>query len=100
MANDVTRNPLVLDTATANILLTKRFTVLKIRWVSEGANAGDNVVLEDQDGNKVWESVAAGADYVESESWPWEKPLGFNGLAPPTLDSGTIYMYVKEGVPL
>jgi hypothetical protein len=99
MANSLTGNPIVVDTAGAGTLLLTRFEVVRIRWVSAGASAGDTVSVQDQHGNVKFASVAAGANYVESEGWHYNSPLVFDGLKVPTLSSGTVYIYVRGKVP-
>lgn len=100
MANDETSNPIFLDTASASILLTKRFEVLAIRWVSKSAGAGDDVQLQDKNGNVMWASVAAAANYVEESHWDLDEPLVFNGLIPAIVDSGQVYLYTKNKAPI
>lgn len=99
MSNVLTGNPLVIDTAGASTLSTKRIEVVKIRWVSELASSGDNAVIKDGDGVTRWESVADGANYVESESWHPDYPFVVTGLIVPTLGSGTLYLYLRVKAP-
>lgn len=99
MANVLTRNPIVIDTAGASALLTGRMDVIKIRWVAPSASAGNQVDIQDSNGVTSWESVATGNNYVESESWPHDYPLPMQGLLVPTLGSGTVYIYLKERYP-
>ena len=98
MSNDITDNPLALDTASATAVTTKIFTVSKIRWVYEGAVAGDNVIITDNGGITKFETVASGANYVESETF--EPPLVFAGLKATTLAGGKVYLYVASSIPI
>lgn len=45
-------------------------------------------------------SLAAGANYVESEGHHPDYPLVCNGLIVPTLQSGTLYLYLKIKTPV
>lgn len=92
MSNNLTANPISLDTAGSTVLLQQAFTVKAIIWYAPAASAGSTVSLQDKDGNVIWPSVASGANYKEESKW-FEHPLLFNGLKMPTLDSGTIYLY-------
>lgn len=97
MANDITLNPIVVDTATDAIIVSGTFVVDFIRWTS-GGSAGDLVTIQDKDGNKKWATVAGGTNYVEESHF--RKPLIFNGLKVPTLQAGTIYIYVADAIPV
>ena len=102
MANDLTGNPLVIDTAGVAVLLTEDLFVATVRW--DGATtAGHQAVIQDQAGAVKWASRAAGANHVEAERIspppsaasthsvpPW------SGLKVPTLASGTLYITLYE----
>lgn len=88
MANDLDHNPWVLDTP-ATITLDL-FHVKTIRWVSTAAAAGDQCLITDPAGtNKLWDSRASGANFVDDsileEVWP-------NGFRLLTLTSGLLYV--------
>ena len=98
MANDVTGNPLVLDTASSTSVTTRTFVALMIRWV--GATAAGHTVSVQNDASKVkWASEASGANYVEETHFDG-KPVIFEGLKLPTLGSGTVYIYVFDKIPI
>lgn len=99
MANDISNSPLVIDTASATAITTRTFTAYMIRWVSGSAAAGDLATVQDRNGRVKWASVAAGANYVEETQWV-KKYLIFDGLIVPTLTSGTVYIYIYDGVPI
>lgn len=98
MANDITGNPLVLDTVSAASLTTKTFVVHAVRWVG-ATTAGHTVSVQNSAGNVIWASEASGANYVEGEHFD-KKPLVFAGLKIPTLASGIVYLYVESAVPI
>src|SRR2546427_6971975 len=97
--NNITANPLALDTVSATALTTKTFTVFMIRWVGPGAVAGNQSSVTNNAGTTIWATVASGSNYVE-ESHYEEKPLVFEGLKVPVLDAGTLYLYVYSAVPI
>ena len=98
MANDVTLNPIVLDTVTATAHTTNYFEVLAIRWTS--ASTADTIVIQDQDGNKKWQGIGAGANHTEESHWSDQHPLRFNGLKVSTLDAGTVMIYTRQKPPV
>ena len=90
MANDLTTNPIFLDTASVGAIDQIRRYVKSVRWVSESASAGDNAQLKNGAGVIKWESVAAGANHVDAdliEDW-WE------GIDMDLLDTGNVYIYL------
>lgn len=94
MANDLTKYPLVIDTASGSVLATYDIRVRKIRWVN-GTTAGHQAVIQDQYGNLFWESYAAGANYVEESDFTcdWSQKNVLHGLKVPTLGSGKLEIY-------
>lgn len=89
MANDLTGDPYIIDTAAATVLSTINLFIKSIRWVG-GTTAGHTAVIQDQKGNVIWTSEASGANYVESEiieQW-------IDGLIVPTLTSGVLYIQI------
>ena len=100
MGNVTSNNPLVIDTAGATAITAAQFSVVGIRWVAAAAASGHAVTVQDQAGNFKWSTVANGANYVEGDKFPLDKPLLFNGLLVPTLDAGTVYIYVSSKIPI
>lgn len=98
MANSLTTNPLIIDTPSATALLQNAFQVKAIIWHAPAAAAGNEVSLQDRNGNVVWPSVASGSNYKEESKW-FDHPLWFDGLKVPTLASGTIYLYCAGRMP-
>lgn len=97
MANTKYNKIVFIDTAGASAIRTDQLTINKIRWVDAGA-AGDACVIQDQNNNTFWESVASGADYVESDDFSMggQNSSGrrLDGLKVPTLSSGKLYIYL------
>lgn len=87
MANDISADPWIIDTAAATVLSTNMLNIKSIRWVG-ATTAGHTAIIHDKDSNVIWSSVASGANYVESEiveQW-------VHGLIVPTLASGVLYI--------
>lgn len=86
--------PVVVSVASPNAIKTETFNITKIRWVG-GSTAGHQALVYDNLGNPKFATVATGANYVESESFEVQ-PLACVGLVVPTLDSGTLYIYIQD----
>ncbi len=82
--------PVVKMTGAADAL-TGAVDVNYLHWVSKGATAGDDLLVQDADDNTIWEDVADGAYF--SKQFVLKHPV--NGLKVTTLDSGTLYV-IKE----
>ena len=99
MANDISNNPLIVDTAGASAITSRTFKAYKIRWVG-GTTASHTAVIQNAAGRQLIKFQANGADYSESESFPDDSRLVFEGLIVPTLGSGEIHIYVEGKVPI
>jgi hypothetical protein len=88
MANDLTKNPLKIDTA-ATILTGKAFRVRSFRWVAKTAQAGNELIVEDTAGRVVFHSVAAAANHMDVYM-PGDMIV--NGLVVDTIAAGVLYI--------
>ena len=88
MANSVTTNPIVLDTAGA--VSTDKLTIKAI--VFTAAN-GDGLVLSDVSGNAVISLEASTGNLSPSLTVPGG--IKTDGLVVTTIDGGTAYLYLK-----
>ena len=86
MANDTSRKPWSLDTAA--VITADRIRVQSLRWVVDTGTAGDNLKLEDANGEQVWESIAVTADFVDAD-YPY---ADFEGFEVSVIDSGILYV--------
>ena len=94
MANAVTGNPFILDTATATIIAsgTGGFVdVYAVRWTS--GSLADAVQLEDGANVVKWSATGTVANAVDQTVF--NPPLTFNGLRCSVLGSGKVYVYAK-----
>ena len=91
MANVLTANPWVLNTP--GTITTDTIRINQLRWVAEGAAAGDNVVVSDSAGHVFWEATAAGVN-ATIDTNPYEGNTGnIRGFVLTTIDAGTLYVY-------
>jgi hypothetical protein len=101
MANNITGNPIVVDTAASTTVTDYNFKAWMIRWVG-ATTAGHTISVQDKDGNVKYASEASGANYVEESHLvsPRTDCLIFKGLKVPTLGSGIIYIYIESEWPI
>jgi hypothetical protein len=87
-ANDLSRSPLLIDTATPAPIFTSGVRISALRWVNVAA-AGHKLVLVDSNGRKVFEATCpTGATEFELAL-----PLSTNrGLSVLQIDSGLLYL--------
>lgn len=91
MANATDQNPWIIDTAGATVLTADRVRC-NLRWVG-ATTAGHGCIIKNAAGKTVWESVAAGANNVESDQLNGGGgPFNFDGIAVTTLASGRLYI--------
>lgn len=99
MANDLTSNPLVVDTAAATAVISSYINITKIRWYDSGADIaeGDQAIVQNAAGKAVWAHRMGGvgtvADLVPPVSDDFNPPLPQKGLIVPTLTHGTLHIY-------
>lgn len=67
----------------------------RIVWISENANAGDEVIGQDINGNDLFRFVASGADYMPPQETKRGAKEGYVlGLVITRFDSGELYIYI------
>lgn len=85
MANKLSINPWIIDTAGASILYVTDIEVRHFEFTGYGAQ-GSQCIVQDRFGNNVWVGLGA-ADLEEVRSGP----VGWiYGLAVPTLENGGV----------
>ena len=100
MANDLTCNPLVIDTAAATAIIDNVFQIKTIKWtVDNGGADNDTVVLKNKAGKVIYEEILniVTSGSVQAPPISFSPPLTVNGLIAETLSGGTVYIY-WEGV--
>src|SRR5688572_16024634 len=100
MANDVTNNPLILDTAsTTATVITGDIKINAARWVVDADTAEDNeVILKNAAGRVILHSkvaeIGTAANAVYPDQTNFNPPLRAKGLIMHTLAAGTtLYVY-------
>jgi outer membrane protein assembly factor BamB len=89
MANDVQRNPWILDSTTLAPLWKGYIRMEAMTWQDVTA-AGNQLILQDQNGKEVWSMTAPGSGYFN-----YGKPMWINGLIVKRIDSGKVYITVN-----
>lgn len=91
MANDITGNPYILDTAGTIVSASTNVLVNTVVWMNP-ATAGDQIIVQDGNGHEIWNLTAlaggTGVYYV--------LPAGdftIPGLIVDTIDSGELWVY-------
>lgn len=72
---------------------TRTFIMDSLRWVG-GASAGDQLVVQDGDGNEIFKSLANGSNFIDG--WVWSRKY-MGGLSVNKMTSGTLYVYRLQG---
>lgn len=89
MSNDLSGQPLVVDTANNNIFTKEKpIFVKRIVWL-DPATPGDDLVINDANDRPIVVAKAEIAD--QSQTFLVERV--FDGIRVPTIDSGTAYIY-------
>lgn len=96
MANDLTKNPWVVDTAGSAAILTSWADIRSIQWIG-GTTAGHAAIVQDQNGVVIWRRLAQGANQNFDSEFEGRFGRRVNGLTVPTLDSGTLYITFAYG---
>jgi hypothetical protein len=96
MANNLTKNPWILDTA--GVVTANPTSVAKIRWYPNAAN--DDLSIGHADGSVVWitRAIAAASanESVGQEEIVFQPPMSFSGMAINVLDAGKVYVYLNS----
>lgn len=99
MANVITGNPIICDTAASTVVVANPFRVSTIKWtVDAGATDNDTVVLKDKNGVVKYEEILTVVTSGMTQAPPitFNPPLLFDGLIVATLSGGTVYLYLAD----
>jgi hypothetical protein len=91
MANDLTSNPWVIDTASASVLCQTNVAVEHFEFAGYSAQ-GSQCIVQDRSGKTVWAATgAADLEEVRSGKVGW-----IQGLKIPTLENGGVLrVYIR-----
>jgi hypothetical protein len=93
MANDLSINPLYIDTAGSTSAITHPIKIWKIIW-DNPTNAAHTLILKDKSGGKTYLKFIAGTTGVSVEiDFPYR--LWMPSFYVDTLGSGAIYVYYE-----
>src|SRR2546428_10619690 len=96
MANNVTVNPWILDTA-STVVTAKRVRVEGFLWDGVGAVSGDVVQLTDRNSNVIWQSgLPQTTTPIINSPTMFPDSFDFDGISTGTISRGKIYVYVKN----
>ena len=99
MANNLPSNPLVIDTAAAAAVISSYIRITKIKWFDSGADIaeGDQAIINNSAGNRIWEHragvVGTVGGFVPPVSDDFNPPINQRGVVVPTLTHGTLFIY-------
>lgn len=93
MANDLTDNPWIIDTAATLDSGTAGLRISHIKWVNPSGVAGDACVIQNGAGTRVtWEAVCPGGNFDADIDFG-ERGLATRGIKVSTLSRGRLYLY-------
>lgn len=93
MANDLTKNPWVLDTAGATSTFTGPVYINRMRFVP--AAAGDDLTVTDKNGNTIWQLTNVLADGIAgSEEIDLRGNPPYQGFILSVIGGGTLYVWI------
>ena len=104
MANLLSQNPLIIDTAAATAIITQPLRVTKIMWDAIG-HATDDHALTIKDKNGVIKyvrtltSLGTVGELVSAQESDFNPPLVVDGLIVSVLGGGLVYIYVLDNPP-
>lgn len=93
MANDLTDNPWIIDTAATLDAGSGEMRIAHVKWINPSGQADDACVIQNGAGTRVfWESVYPGGNFDADISFP-ERGIRVRGLKVSTLSRGRLYVY-------
>ena len=92
MADNLGSNPMKIESASATAKTTDRLKIRRIVWENPTTDA-DSCVVQNKDGNQIVKFDPAIAGYNQEFSLGSDGQW-FKGLLVPTLDSGTLWVYL------
>ena len=95
MANDLTGNPLIVDTGASTNLLTGPVFINKMIW-DEPTTAAHDLTVTNSLSNVIWDIDARNYGNGVQETWDNPDPnTAYDGLKVTVIDSGKLYIYLS-----
>lgn len=92
MANDTTKRPWFIDTASATPITTNEVVIQRIVCLGDASAAGDQAIVQDGSGKVIARFRATGAQFKDTEQFHGDSShraeARFTGLIVPTLTGG------------
>lgn len=100
MANQLTGDPIILDSASTSAILTRtQFRVHAVNWVIDSGGAdNDELILKDAAGVVKYHDIIniTTSGVTQGGFKSFVKPIKFNGLIAHTISGGTVYLYLFD----
>jgi len=95
MANVISGQPIIIDTAAATVIISTQFRVQSIWWDNTAPANADIVTVKDKLGIVKWNQTLATGNLVPvfATFYPW---IIFNGLIVSALTRGKLYIYTAD----
>ncbi len=97
MANVITGNPIIIDTAAATVIVSTPFRVTAMQWDNGAPANADTVTVKDKLGVVKWNMALATAALGLDTKITFPVPVLFNGLIVSALTRGKLYIYLAGG---
>jgi hypothetical protein len=96
MSNDVSQNPLVIDTGGASDILSasQRADVVGFWWDNGAAVTADTCVVTDTAGKFIWSQTITTSLATGPGGLSLPRPLKVKGIKVTTLSRGKLYIYL------
>jgi hypothetical protein len=96
VANDITGNPLIIDTAGAGDVLaaSQPIKVQGFAWDNAAAVTADACVVTDTAGRNLWSHTITTSLSVGQGAVSLPQPMLVKGIKVPTLTRGKLYIYL------
>lgn len=92
MANDLTKNPWLIDTASPLVLSRDRLRLDMVMWDGAAIAVGDTFVLQDLDGRQITRTADTAK---EGATIRFGSRFDLNGLIVPTLVNGKLTIFLS-----
>ncbi len=93
-SNDLTSNPLIIDTAASTVITSARYDVTAMVWDCGSACAqADILTLKNAAGNVVVNMTGLATTVQSTYGMIWPTPFRIQGLIMTTLGHGKLYIY-------